>query len=75
MKLEAGKKYVLASGQVVGPLWDELQEGGVSYKYLSNDVVGGYIPIWNEDGSADFFSNPEDNFPKHNVFAEYVELT
>ncbi len=70
MKLETGKKYVLVSGQVVGPIWYDGE--GI---YMSNDHVDGFLPMWFENGKADFFSNPEDNFPKHNVFAEYVELT
>ena len=70
MKPEAGKKYVLKSGQVVGPLWRD--EGGV---YMSNDFVGGFLPMWKEDGEADFFTKQEDNYPEHSVLAEYVELT
>lgn len=72
MKLEAGKKYVLASGQVVGPVWDELQEDGVTYKYLSTDFVDGYMPVWNEDGSADFFVWSE-NDPAHDIVKEFDE--
>lgn len=74
MKLEVGKKYVLVSGQVVGPLWDELQDDGVTYKYMSRDPVDGYLPVWEEDGSADFFVWSE-NYPEHDILAEYVELT
>jgi len=74
MKLEAGKKYVLVSGQVVGPLWDELQDDGVTYKYMSRDTVDDYLPVWEEDGSADFFVWSKNN-PEHDILAEYVELT
>lgn len=64
MKLEAGKYYVLASGQVVGPLFvDSLGA------YMSNDTVDGSPPIWKEDGSADFFVWT-DNVPKHNIVKE-----
>jgi len=70
MKLEAGKKYVLKSGQVVGPVWKD--DDGI---YMSEDNVEGYLPMWLEDGKADFFSNPENNYPEHDILAEYVELT
>lgn len=72
MKLEVGKKYVLASGQVVGPLWDELQEDGVTYKYISRDTVDGYLPVWEEDGSADFFVWSA-NDPAHDIVKEFAE--
>lgn len=72
MKLEAGKKYVLASGQVVGPLFDELQEDGETYLYMSFDNVDNYMPIWKEDGKADFFVW-SDNFPEHDIVKEFDE--
>jgi hypothetical protein len=74
MKLEAGKKYVLKSGQVVGPMYDELQEDGETFLYMSNNLVDGYLPMWFEDGKADFFSNPKNNYPEHDILGEYVEL-
>lgn len=39
MKLEAGKKYVLVSGQVVGPVWDI---GDGTFKAM--DRVDGFRP-------------------------------
>lgn len=73
MKLEAGKKYVLKSGQVVGPMYDELQEDGETFLYMSNDFVDGFSPVWKEDGKADFFMYSP-NYPEHDVLGEYVEL-
>ena len=70
MKLEVGKKYVLASGQVVGPLFDEV--GKKETVYMSNDMVDGYMPVWKEDGSADFFQWFE-NEPEHNIVKEFDE--
>lgn len=67
MKLEVGKKYVLASGQVVGPLW--VDEVGA---YMSNDIVDVFVPVWKEDGSADFFMWSE-NYPAHNIVKEFDE--
>lgn len=67
MKLEVGKYYVLASGQVVGPLFvDSLGA------YMSHDNVDGYMPVWKEDGSADFFKWSE-NYPEHNIVKEFDE--
>lgn len=70
MKLEVGKKYVLASGQVVGPLFDEI--GKKETVYMSNDMVDGYMPVWKEDGSADFFQWFE-NDPAHDIVKEFAE--
>lgn len=70
MKLEVGKYYVLASGQVVGPLFDEV--GKKETVYMSNDMVDGYMPVWKEDGSADFFVWFE-NEPAHNIVKEFDE--
>lgn len=67
MKLEAGKKYVLASGQVVGPLFVDSLDA-----YMSHDNVDGCMPIWKEDGSADFFMWSE-NYPEHNIVKEFDE--
>lgn len=71
MKLEVGKKYVLASGQVVGPLWCEEDEKGNIY--MSGDAVGGFHPMWTEDGKADFFTRKEHNFPQHDIVKEFDE--
>ena len=42
--------------------------------YMSNDVVDCFMPVWKEDGKADFFVYSE-NYPEHDVLSEYVELT
>ena len=70
MKLEVGKYYVLASGQIVGPMFDEVNEWETLY--MSNDNVDGFMPVWNEDGSADFFVWSENN-PAHNIVKEFDE--
>jgi len=70
MKLEVGKYYVLASGQVVGPLFDEVGESKTVY--MSNDNVDCFMPVWKEDGSADFFVWSENN-PAHNIVKEFDE--
>jgi hypothetical protein len=41
MKLEVGKKYVLKSGQVVGPLYDD--GDGI---FVCGDSVGNFFPMW-----------------------------
>lgn len=71
MKLEAGKYYVLKSGQVVGPMFEEV--GEEETLYMSNDIVDGYLPVWKEDGSADFFMYSK-NYPDHNVQEEYEKV-
>lgn len=68
MKLEAGKKYVLVSGQVVGPVWDI---GDGTFKAM--DRVDGFSPMWYSDGTPDFFFNPADNYPSHRVVKEFDE--
>jgi len=70
MKLEVGKYYVLASGQVVGPMFDEVNEWETLY--MSNDNVDGFMPVWKEDGSANFFVWSE-NYPEHNIVKEFDE--
>jgi hypothetical protein len=70
MKLEAGKKYVLKSGQVVGPMYDD--GDGI---FACGGLIDFFFPMWKEDGKADFFTDPEDNYPEHDVLGEYVELT
>ena len=72
MKLEVGKYYVLVSGQIVGPMFAEV--GEEETVYMSNDVVDCFMPVWKEDGKADFFVYSE-NYPEHDVLSEYVELT
>jgi len=67
MKLEVGKHYVLKSGQIVGPLYD--MEDGI---FGSSDYVDRFLPMWTEDGKADFFTNPENNYPEHDIVAEFV---
>ena len=71
MKLEVGKKYVLRSGQVVGPLYSEVSQGET--RFMSDDRVDIYFPIWLEDGTADFFANPKDNCRDHDIVKELDE--
>jgi hypothetical protein len=70
MKLEVGKKYVLKSGQVVGPMYDD--GDGI---FACDGLIDKFYPMWKEDGKADFFTNPKNNYPEHDVLGEYVELT
>ncbi len=67
MKLEVGKKYVLKSGQIVGPVHDD--GDGI---FVCGDIVDKFYPMWKEDGKADFFTNPENNYPEHDIVAEFV---
>lgn len=71
MKLEVGKYYVLASGQVVGPLrCEDSEEGNI---YSCSGYVDYFFPMWTEDGKADFFSRKEDNYPEHDIVKEFDE--
>ena len=69
MKLEVGKRYVMANGEVTGKLWNNETES-----FYSVPVIEGYLPVWKSDGKALFFINPEDsdNEP-FNIVAEYNE--
>lgn len=68
MKLEVGKRYVLQSGQVVGPMWKDDDN-----YFLADQVVEGYLPVWFENGEADFFTEREGNDPNWNVVKELDE--
>ena len=68
MKLEVGKKYVLQSGQVVGPMWKDDNN-----YFLADQVVEGYLPVWFENGEANFFTKREGNDPNWNVVKELDE--
>lgn len=69
MKLEVGKVYVTQGGHVVGPLWSEPDDESIFY---ADQTVDQFLPMWKEDGKADFFYNPEDNFPAHDIVKEFV---
>ena len=69
MKLEVGKRYVLASGQVVGPMWKEVGDG----LFMADQSVQGYAPVWLENGEADFFIKREGNDPDWNIVKELDE--
>ena len=73
MKLEVGKYYVLKSGQIVGPMYYVGDDSDGFFE--SHDMVDRFYPMWKENGKADFFTNPENNYPEHDVLGEYVELT
>jgi hypothetical protein len=70
MKLEIGKHYVLANGEVVGPMYQYSEEPEFWYS-RGGSVDGIYIGVWKEDGKSDFFSF--DQNPNYDIVSEYTK--
>ena len=73
MELQVGRKYRLASGQVVGPMEQVIEKTG-EIKFVSCDFVEGYMPIWKKTGLPDFFLYSHDqNKPEWTVVKEVLD--
>jgi len=66
IKLEYGKKYVLANGEIVGPM--ECEKNHKLLRLYSSEPYGIYR-FWSEDGVRCL----EEARPTENIVAEYIE--
>jgi hypothetical protein len=66
IQLETGKKYVLANGEIVGPMATESES--VTYRFYSQDANGIYR-FWKIDGVRKL----HDCRPTENIVSEYIE--
>ena len=60
MKIEIGKHYRMRDGRVAGPVlpWDE---NDPSKGYRAEQIIDGYLLMWNVDGKFDGFLASQDN--------------
>lgn len=55
MKLEQGKRYVMANGEITGKMIETWLND-----FITKELVDGYMPIWESDGRANFFQSCDD---------------
>lgn len=60
MQIETGKHYKMRDGRVVGPMlpWNE---NDLSKGYKVDQILDGYLLLWDTEGKFDGFNNPSDN--------------
>lgn len=70
VQLESGKFYQIADGRKVGPMRRAIDDDQI---FITTGFLDEYLPVWNPDGTADFFGyESEENEPYH-IVKEWVD--